>query len=119
MPQSDAHELVERIKRDMHHAMKNNQPVVVSELKSLLARITNAEAIEQTVTHTNSAASVANAVAGVGSSEAPRKILSLADVKEIIRDEKQEIETTLTAIDPGTNYAAELREKLTVVQKYE
>jgi uncharacterized protein YqeY len=112
-------DLVELITYDMRQAMKNKQRVELDELRSLLARISNAEAISQDGLSADSLTSpVAGAVKGVGSTEAQRRVLSAADIKSIIFAEQQEIESTLSRIDSNTEYAADLRAKIAVVQKY-
>lgn len=113
-PQAD--KLIERIRQDMRQALKDRDRNTLDELRSLLARISNAEAI--TPPEVVSGGHVAGAAQGVGSTEAQRKQLSLADVRAIITDEAHEIESSLPGIDQTSDYAAQLREKLTIIQKY-
>jgi uncharacterized protein len=103
----------------MRQAMKNKQRVELEELRSLLARISNAEAVSQDgLDAGNLTSSIAGAAKGVGSTEAQRRVLSAADIKSIILAEQQEIEAVLAKIDSDTEYAATLRAKNVVVQKY-
>ena len=105
-------QLIELITHDMREAMKNKERNKLDELRSLLARIHNAEAI------TPPTSTEPNAGIGTGSTEADRKQLTLADIRSIIHAEMQEIETALVGIAITTDYSIELHEKLAVVQKY-
>lgn len=108
--------LIKRIQQDMRQALKDRERNALDELRSLLARISNAEAIAPPDAVIGGR--VAGAAQGVGSTEARRKQLSLADVRAIITAEAHEIESTLDGLDKTTDYATQLRGKLAVVQKY-
>lgn len=105
-----ADKLIERMQQDMRQALKDRAHTKLDELRSLLARISNAEAVP--------VPSDMDMTQDVGSTEAQRKELSLADVHAIIIAEAHEIETTLQGIDEASDYAVQLREKLTVVRSY-
>lgn len=93
-----------RIAEDMRTAMKNNNMTELRELRSLMARISNAEAVPIHSKNTET--------------EVPRRLLSLDDLKAIIEDEESEIQNTLLAINTDNEYTTELRKKLDVVQRY-
>lgn len=116
MADTQAIELIERMRQDMRQALKARERNTLDELRSLLARISNAEAI--TPPDAVIGGQVAGAAEGVGSTEAQRKQLSPADVHAIIVAEAHEIESTLAGIDKTNDYAIQLREKLAVIQKY-
>jgi type II secretory pathway component HofQ len=110
-------EIVERIEQDMHQAMKSRDRATTETLKSLLAQISNAEAVHS-VDHINGGDTIAGATKGVGSSEAQRKVLTLSDLRSIILAEKQEIEAVIQQIDKNSEYAHALQEKLLLLEKY-
>lgn len=103
-----ANQLITRIQADMRQAMKDRDTAKLSILRSLSARISNAEAVP--------ASSTSNA--GVGSTEATRRQLTLDDIQHIITAELHEIETTLDAVDETSAYAADLRQKAAIIQAY-
>jgi uncharacterized protein len=118
MTDNRAYELINRIKDDMRQAMKDKQRARLNELRSLLALINNAEAITSPADKTNTDNLIAGAAIGVGSTEAPRKQMAFADVQSIILAEIEEIKSTLESLDKASDYAAELREKLSALNKY-
>lgn len=111
-------ELVEQIQSDMRQAMKSRRRAELDELRSLMARISNAEAISPDgLSVDDVTSSIAGAARGVGSTEAQRRVLSTDDIRAIIRAEQQEIQETLSQIDDSTEYAAELQAKAAVVSR--
>lgn len=108
MPDLTPSELITRIQQDLRQAMKDRDTAKLNVLRSLSARISNAEAVQVT--------SLANS--GVGSTEVPRRQLTLSDIRQIITAELYEIETALDAIDKSSAYAADLRQKATIIQEY-
>lgn len=105
-----------RMQQDMRQALKDRERNKLDELRSLLARISNAEAVAPPDTVMDG--KMAGAAEGVGSTEVPRKQLSLTEVHAIIVAEAHEIESSLLGIDKTSDYAAQLREKLVVTQGY-
>ncbi len=80
-----------RLRADLTAAMKARRPESVSALRSALAAIDNAEAVEEAggpVEETS--AHVAGAREGVGSAEARRRALSEDDLRAILRAEVEE-----------------------------
>lgn len=108
---TEAELLITHIQQDMRQAMKDGNRTIVSGLRSLLARISNAEAVTSEATGYNHSA-------GVGSTEAARKELTTTDIAAIIQDELDEINVTLHAIDASSEHATELRKKAEAIQKY-
>lgn len=94
----------------MLQAFKNGNQLERDVLQTLLARISNAEAVTAPQTNEPSV--------GVGSSEMARKELSRGDILALINDEINKIETVLKTLDAASDYAKELQQKLLVTQKY-
>lgn len=92
----------------MRQAMKDRDTAKLSILRSLSARISNAEAVPASPT-TN---------VGVGSTEAARQQLTLDDIQQIITAELHEIEATLDTVDELSTYAVDLRQKAAIIQAY-
>ncbi len=119
MEDTQAHELVVRIKADMVRAMKDRKGIEVSASRSLLASISNAEVVPApNQTHVTSD-HIAGASAGVGSTEVPRKQLSYTDLQVIIEDEIQEIQAAKEQLDESSDYAIELDQKIAMLRGYQ
>jgi hypothetical protein len=120
MTDKSAEQLIAQIRQDMHQAIKDRNRLQLDELRSLLAAISNAEAVplDNTANTARHSGTIANASVGVGSTEAVRKQLTYDDVGAVIADEIAEIESVLEDIDPDSPYAIELHDKIRVAQKY-
>ncbi len=118
MTDIQAEELIESINQDMRHVMKDRKLIELNELRSLLARISSAEAVALPRSKIRIAGPVAGATEGVGNSEVSRRQLSFSELRAVILDEVNEINATLTAIDENSDYAVELRQKVAVIKKY-
>lgn len=101
--------LVERIRFDMRAAMKAGRPAETNTLKSLLARFSNAEAVPQ---------DGVSASKGVGSTEAPRKLLNATDLHAIIDDEISELQEVIDQLDDQSSYRTELQDKIIILSRY-
>ena len=113
-----ANELITRINQDMRQAMKDRDSLKLGELRSLLARISNAEAVTPQDVSVDAGSPIAGAEAGVGSTEAQRKQLTLHDIHAVIQAEIDELEAALQGLDDASDYAVELREKIAAVAAY-
>lgn len=80
MKDSEAAQLVARIKDDLVATMRRRDQIEVSALKSLLASFSNAEAIDAVHESVDSEGSIAGASRGVGSTEAARRRLGIRDL---------------------------------------
>lgn len=84
-------------------------------LQSVLARISNAEAVpipeSQESTTTNM---------GVGSTEVARRTLTEQDIRQIIQDELDELEDAIASMAgaPGNPYATDLKRKANIFEAY-
>jgi uncharacterized protein YqeY len=103
--------LRDRIKADLPAAMRARQTVVVATLRSLMAAIDNAGAVEQ--------GAPSGPIVG-RSADVARKMLSDGDVRNIIRaeaDERREALATYERLGKTTD-ANRLREELSVIARY-
>lgn len=99
--------LPEQISSDMRAAMKRRDATTANTLKSLLARISNAEAVDSSHLDTTKI------------TEVSRKQLSQSDIDSIIDAEIAELESALTQLGGSeSNYKTELQEKITLISKY-
>ncbi len=84
-PNEDARVLRSLLRSDLVAAMKARRPEIVSALRTAIAAIDNAEAIE---VHDGGEALAsghfAGARAGVGSTEAARRVLSIGEVRSLV-----------------------------------
>lgn len=104
MTDTRADELVQRMNQDMRRAMQDNQPVTLNELRSLLAWISNAQAVP-TQNHQ-------------GETEVPRKVLTFNDIQEILAAEISELQEALNTVGKASPYGDELQRKIAVVKTY-
>ncbi len=118
MENTDLNELVEHIKHDMRNAMKDRDLMKLDELRSLLARISNAETVLVGSNMQDMQGRIAGASNGVGSTEVERKQLTFTEIQMIVADEIHELEDALMRVDTKSEYATTLRKKLTIVRKY-
>ena len=105
MTDTRADELVQRMNQDMRQALKNNQPITLNELRSLLAWISNAQAVP-VVDHPDA-------------TEVPRKTLTFDDIQEILAAEMSELQEALNTVGQTSPYSDELRGKIAVVEAYQ
>jgi uncharacterized protein YqeY len=79
------------LRADLVAAMKARQPEVVAVLRTALAAIDNAEAVDLPEGGTESASGpIAGARSGVGSTEAARRALSIDDVRALLETQVSE-----------------------------
>lgn len=82
------------VRRDLRAALKSRQPEMVSVLRTMIAAIDNAEAVQpEEQTPRSADGTVAHSSPGVGSTEAPRRELTMSDIHALIRDLLREYET--------------------------
>jgi uncharacterized protein YqeY len=82
----------DRLREDLAAAMKARDRVAITVLRTTLAAIDNAEAVDFSPRETPVTGShhVAGASAGVGSTDVTRRILSDADIDAVIREQADE-----------------------------
>lgn len=77
-----------RLRRDLAAAMKARDPVAVPALRSVLAALANAEAVDASAAPEPAGSEhFAGAAAGLGAAETPRRELTDADVAAIVEAE--------------------------------
>lgn len=81
-----------RMRRDLTAALKARDETVVAALKSALAAIDNAEAVndDRALPRDSGSEHIAGATSGAGSSDVPRRILSEANMNAIVRGQLEE-----------------------------
>jgi uncharacterized protein YqeY len=82
----------DRLREDLAGAMKARDRVAITVLRTTLAAIDNAEAVDVSSSEPRGTGShhVAGSSAGVGSSDVTRRVLSDAEIGTIIREEFDE-----------------------------
>lgn len=118
MKAMNADDYIAAIQKDMRQALRDQQPLVSGALQSLLARISSAEAVPPPSGDGSYDAPIAGAKDGVGSTDVPRKQLSLTELRAIVAEEIAEIQAVLDGMDASHPYTATLRDKIAVLRKY-
>jgi uncharacterized protein len=96
-----------RLRADLLAAMKARRPEAVAALRIAIAAIDNAEAVEAPERAPGGASEhVAGAATGIGATEADRRVLSLDDVREILRAQVEERRTEADRCDALGQHAA-------------
>lgn len=117
----DARDFRERVRRDLRSALKLRQPERVSALRAILAAIDNAEAVDVATSYPSGTGGViAHSCPGVGSTEAPRRRLTMADVVQIVSDLVRDDETHAQRYGSmrRTEAADALRRKAAIMRSY-
>jgi uncharacterized protein YqeY len=120
-PPSDLPALRTALQADLRVALKARATEAVSALRTSLAALDNAAAVPVSA-QPNARASqhVAGAQAGVGSTEVPRRVLSIDEARGILQaqiDERLAVATEYEANDRG-DAAARLRREADVLRRY-
>lgn len=83
----------EEVRRDLRTALKSRKKETVSVLRTMITAIDNAEAVRpEQQTPRSADGAVAYSLPGVGSSEVPRRELTMPDVHAIVADLLREYE---------------------------
>ncbi|WBB61058.1 GatB/YqeY domain-containing protein [Streptomyces sp. WMMC500] len=117
----DAQALRSLMRADLRAAMKARRPEAVSALRTALAAIDNAEAVETPAAPAEEgSAHVAGARAGVGSAEAARRVLTADDVRALLRAQVAERRTEAEVYEKGGHgeAAARLRHEADTLDTY-
>ena len=89
----------DRLRESLLSARKSRDTAGVAAIRSALSAIDNAETPQADQTDTRIGGPIAGAVSGVGSTEVARKILSDAEIRDLIR---AEVDERLSAADQYT-----------------
>lgn len=85
-------ELRERLRSALPAAMKRRDAAAVAALRSALAAVDNAEAVDDAPPPPDGHADLAGSVAGVGATEVPRRALTADEIAALVRAEVEERE---------------------------
>ena len=108
--------LVAQLRSDLTAAMRAGDKPTLALLRTVLAAISNAEAVGHAEGGHHGGGPIANAAVGVGSTERPRRELSESDVRAVITAEREE---RLQAADALADAAAvRLRTDAEVLYRY-
>lgn len=89
---ADPQSLRASLHSDLGAALKARQPEAVTALRTTIAAIDNAEAVDpKTDTPRHGSGPVAGALTGVASTEVPRRRLSMAEQRAILRNQLNEL----------------------------
>jgi hypothetical protein len=108
-----------RLRLALRAALKAKDAVAVSALRSVLAAISNAEAVPPNPGTAPAASQhVAGGAAGLGSAEAERKILSRQETARIVEDEVAERQSAARQYEAAghSERAGRLRHEIQVIQ---
>ncbi len=86
-PGTPAGETLARLRAALRAGMKSKDKTAVSALRSALAAVANAEAVEVPDDRPDGESTIAKARTGVGAGEAARRTLGAADIEKILDDE--------------------------------
>ena len=90
----DSWDFREQLRHDLRAALKSRQLDTISALRTVIAAIDNAEAVQpETDSPPSADGVVAHSSPGVGSTEAPRRELAMTEIHAIVRDLLCEYET--------------------------
>ncbi|QLY29845.1 GatB/YqeY domain-containing protein [Nocardia huaxiensis] len=106
------------LRADLKQAMKDKNRPAVAALRSLLAAIDNAEAVD--ASHV-SAGAIETSAAGLGTADVPRRELTAEHIDTIIESEHNERISAAKQYDDfpgGAARAAELRAEAAALAKY-
>jgi uncharacterized protein YqeY len=120
-PNEDARALRSMLRSDLVAAMKARQPEVVSALRTAIAAIDNAEAIEvHDSVEVRASRHFAGAQAGVGSTEAARRVLSIGEVRSLLEAQVSDRIAEADRYDALNQRAAasRLRREADVLRRY-
>lgn len=114
---TEPYNFMERIRLDMRSSMAQKDLVKTKALKNLLARFSAAEAVsapDKNVTN----ARIAGAAEGVGTTEAPRRNLTVLELKALINEEIDELQQTIDQLDQPSEYRSNLAAQRDILRDY-
>ena len=109
-----------QIQRDLTRAVAARRSVAVSALRSALAAIANAQAVESPSTASTAHPTVAGSAGGLGATEAERRSLSDLEVARLVRAEVDERLSAAASYDRlgRADRAEQLRAEAAVLSEY-
>ena len=110
------------LRRDLAAAMKARDSVSVSALRSALAAIENAEAVDMTTNPPPATENshIAGSVSGLGNAEVERRVLGDGEAERLVRDEAEERQSVARDLERAGCHqrAARLRAEADVLLRY-
>lgn len=109
------------LRRELSSALRARRSEAVAALRTAIAAIDNAQAVElRSESRSGGSESVAYAASGVGSTEAARRELSMADVRVILRDHVDDYLTEADRYESlgQTGAAQRLRAEADTLRRY-
>jgi hypothetical protein len=102
--------LIAQLRTNLLEARKARDQLTATTLQALLSAIDNAGAVPVSENINTS---------GVGSTEAPRRILSAQDIVEIITAEISELKSAINTLDDAKNsYRDELNSRIGILKRF-
>ena len=116
----EAEDVRTRMRRGLTAAMKARDRRAVAALRSTLAAIDNAEAVDATQAPPAREGEIAGAALGVGAAEVERRTLTAAETEAIVRREVAERETAAQAYERAgqSPHADRLRDEAELLSAY-
>ena len=96
---ADNDDLIARLRAALAPAMRQRDRVAMSALRSALAAIDNAEAVDPAHAPRPGQGRIAGAVSGVGAAEVPRRTLSAGEAAQVVRAEIAQREAAAAAYE--------------------
>lgn len=110
MSNNGVQELVARIRADLLGARKARDQLTTTTLQQILSAIDNAGAVP---------VSENISFLGTGSTEMPRRELSLQNIREIVNDEITEAQHAIKELgDNESSYVGELHKRIAILENY-
>jgi|SRR5215472_7750805 len=109
-----------RLRLWLASALKERDPVATAALRSVLAAIDNAEAVDLPPAARPMGGPIAAAVVGLGRGDVPRRQLTAADVAQIVQAEIEERENAALQYDAAgrADRAVRLRAEAAVIRQH-
>ena len=109
-----------QLSNDLKIALKKRDAIAIKTIRSLMAALDNAEAVQVAAPETMPmAGGIAGATDGLGSSDVPRKELAKEDIRKIIQNEIDEIENTINLLKKYSRpEVEELAIQMNLLKKY-
>jgi uncharacterized protein YqeY len=101
-------------------AMKNQDRVAVNAIRSALAAITNAEAVDESHAPAAEPGTIAGGVSGLGRGEVPRRTITEHDARQIVKKVVAERQEAATQYDELNRHddASRLRQEIAVLERF-
>jgi uncharacterized protein len=101
-------------------AMKKQDRVAVNAIRSALAAMANAEAVDESLAPPAEPGTIAGGVQGLGRGEVPRKTITEHDARDIVQEAIAERQRAAAQYDELNRHddAGRLREEIAVLERF-